>query len=71
MNGVSGWWLRLRRWLGVAAPADGLCRWKTWERTTTTSYSGIRVSTRYFKCVKTWGHGEDHDAPAICEAEAT
>ena len=52
--------LRFLRWLGMRAPADGLCNEWTWRRITTDRYEEVTIRTERYRCVFPWGHGDDY-----------
>jgi hypothetical protein len=54
------WLMRLRRWLDLEAPADGLCGWTRETITTTTGYSGAHEYRMVYRCREPWHHRGGH-----------
>jgi len=60
-------WLRIKRALGLAAPADGLCTWSWDQQEVTSTYREVIYRTNHYRCTLPWRHGPDHHAVRVDE----
>lgn len=54
---------RIRRWLDLEAPEDGLCTWTHEVVVRFQNYEGVRESRDVYRCRYPWHHKGGHFAP--------
>lgn len=54
--------LGVRRALGFAAPADGLCTWACRVTEQRATHDEVRYEDATYRCARAWGHAGAHIA---------
>lgn len=61
--------LGVRRALGLAPPADGVCAWTCRVTEQRTTYDEVRYGDVTYRCRRQWGHSGKHFAKRVREAD--